>query len=369
MKKFVLSTLLFGVGVVSGAISASEHGGGEHGGGEEHGSCAPACCEWSLCDGKVRVGADFLWDIVQVDGLKAGEHNFVGTRSTRNGDGTSTVPFHDHTDVHVKDIWESAFRVFASYEIPCCEWEVGAIYTYHPAHAKTPSHSDHENSEETNVNDEYFTSIARGDHLSSLRGKYHSNLNQFDLDLSRQVKFGECFRIRPHVGFRAAWADQQYDIVSVLSEEEDGTRGYKDIYKQDFEGYGLEAGLFATWEIGCGFSIVGHFGGSVLYSEFFASHGVRGFNNACDFTTHRFENTCTPTEDSRSSHKAKTVIPTVEYFAGLEYENHFCEFEVRARVGWEQQVYFDFNRFDSPFSLGNGNYTASSVVIGADVAF
>lgn len=330
-------------------------------------SCPPLCADWKFCDGKLIVGAEWLWTQVNEDNLEIGKRYTVSHIDDVPG------KFIDH--IHPHDNWESGFRAYAIYEFPCCAWELATVYTFLPSSQSTGRHSLDDNQFILGNFTESFS-------LSGLRGRWNSQLNQLDFDLSQKMEINGCFSIRPHAGFRVAWGEQKYHVESTLFSPvpfpnglAGGTTDVLNRFKQKFHGYGLEAGLLSRWELGCGFFIVGHAGGSLLYAKFDVhSKGRDLLNN--NVTVIDSENGCETHDEAftllrayADSDNYHAVIPTVEYFLGFEYDVHFCGCDISAHVGWEEQVYFNLNRFTSEFSRGYGNYTASSFVLGGDVRF
>ncbi len=321
--------------------------------------CAPSCCELTFCGGKFKVGADWLYGKAQQDGLLIGEiETNVLTTTPTTADGHHIRPKFDY---------ENGFRVYGGFELPCDQWELGAAYVYTPGKGSTGFHTPAINLPVgTTQTVEGF--INTGETLlSGLSGSWKSNLNQVDLEFSRTIKCGECFKLRPHIGARAAWGNQKYHVASTLLVPitidlvtEDfplGTTTQYDHYKQKFQGYGVEGGLWAEYNLSCGLSVVGHVGGSVLYSKFNTHHRIE-------------EATVTPTTTTLLSVDTDhdtiwTAIPTVEYFAGLQYADNMCDYDFSIHVGYAQQVFFDLNRM----TRQDGNYSFQGLVLGADVAF
>lgn len=362
MRKFVFITLLFGASTGGLAASAfADNGSGD-------GNCAPDCREWSFCDGKFKIGGEWRLNQVKEDGLYIGSLNTMGTVPT------NLVEIIQPNNIHSFGDRTSGYRAYAAYEFPCCAWELGAIYTYTQANAQTGKVVPGAGQTLTS-----FYTQGSSNPLSLLQGKWNSNLNQLDIDFSRGLIFGKCFGMRPHIGVRVAWGDQNYHVnaqfVAPLVVASSmpfflpiGTANVADHLRQKFHGCGIEGRLDSTWDVGYGLSIVGYFGGSVLYSRIDVDN--RQLASSVPIMPSDDVSTAPALlSENLDKDRLYTAIPTVEYFVGLEYEAEFCEFEIAAYVGWEQQVYFNLNHFTTYVSKGFGNYSVSSVIVGAEVGF
>jgi hypothetical protein len=162
-------------------------------------------------------------------------------------------------------------------------------------------------------------------------------------------------KVRPHVGLRATWFDQKFRSVGITGTGETTTFEAERI-KQTFEGYGVQAGLWSEYSLGSGISLVGHFGGSIVYSKFrVRTAGLDGII---------VDGEQAPLAASVGSDTFYTATPSLDYFVGVQYADNFCDMLVRARIGFEQHVLFDTNRF-----LSSGNLSGQGLTLGLDVGF
>ena len=333
MKKFSLITCLLGLLMTAIIPSADAR------------ECQPYCDEWTFSSGQFKVGADWLYWKVEGDNLNIGENEFVESDT-----------FSRFSSVRPKFKWESGYRVNVGYECDC--WELGVCYTNLPSHAKARSFVAFPDSIEH-----------RGDEYTFLEGKWKTNINNIDVDLSRTICFGECLKLRPHVGFRSLLLDEKYRIFGNLALEEVidaeliATNSFTRT-KEKFTGYGIEGGLWADWQVGCGLSVVGHMGGSILYSKFRIHERSELVNITTPVGAAPVE-TLIEGFSRKNTHHVGT--PTLDYYVGLQYETEFCEMMFAAHIGWEQHVLFDMNRLNR--TGRHGNLTAQGLTLGADLAF
>ncbi|HEV8052088.1 MAG TPA: Lpg1974 family pore-forming outer membrane protein [Parachlamydiaceae bacterium] len=301
------------------------------------------CCEWSLLDGKVTLGADWLYWKVQQDGVVPG--SIVTTT-----DSTVTPSVTTANKVRPNARWTNGFRVNLGYELPCDCWDVNLAYTYMPSHAGVTHFVA------AGANESFLINNLGVLPLSTFSSKWSFHGNNLDLDIGRSVAFGECLTVRPHVGLRSTWFSQKVQSFGTVVGVEDAVTYHRVSVREKFRGYGVEAGLWTDYKIGGGVSLVGHFGGSVLYSKFKVHNaGTTGS------LTGVLENSTALFSESDSYH---TATPTVDYFVGLQYADTMCDKIVRAHIGWEQHVLFDTNRF-----LSTGNLSTQGLTLGLDVGF
>ena len=300
------------------------------------------CCEWSVLDGKVTVGADWLYWKVQQDGVSPGA---VVTSVTADNLTTVTT-----RKAHPDFKWTNGFRINLGYELPCDCWDVNLAYTYMPSHAKINNFIA---GDDVTVR---FLPVGATDSFTQYASKWDFNGNNIDLDIGRTVSFGECLTVRPHVGFRTTWFDQKFRSVAALGDVAQTASFERFSVKEKFQGYGVEAGLWTDYKLGCGVSLVGHFGGSILYSKFKIKSSVVAGTSVLG------EETITDLAFSSESFYAAT--PTLDYFVGLQYADTLCDMIFKARLGWEQHVLFDTNRF-----LSTGNLSTQGLTLGLDIGF
>ena len=330
------------------------------------------CCEWTMYDGKINAGADWLYWKTEQDNMLSGS---VVTGNFNNSDKNALIFEGKNKRPNYK--YDSGFRVWAGYELPCDCWEVGVSYTYVPTSSGAVSfHSDIVQNAEAPAQEYFTTYFSDFSFLRNLQGqnngglftdfhsKWSSNLNYIDLDVARTVCLGECFKLRPHVGFRSAWSDQKLLAVGsfpveVENQELPNIQVLSTRLKQKFRGYGIEGGVWGEWNIGCGFSLVGHVGGSVLYSKFSTTQTQA----LVTFAPESNEGDLNFAVDVRDSYWTGT--PTADYFLGVKYENCFCDMTYNVHAGWEQHIFFDMNRLSS----NGGNLSMQGLTLGLDVGF
>lgn len=314
--------------------------------------CAYDPCEWSSCDGKFIFGADWLYWKMEQSNMNIA----TLSESVLNSEGIPTATA--LTELHPKHEFHNGFRVNAGYAMPCNGWELNVSYFNLPSHAKKSAVAEISPDFPLSIpefiifNTADFPGLLPGTFFSALDLKWDSNLQNVDVDIARTITFGECFKLRPHIGFRTTWMDQKYRFVAADFTDDLLTTGK---LSEKFNGYGVEGGVWASWEIGAGFSVVGHVGGSILYTKY----RLHSTTLITVIETDEIAFTLTEKDDLFLG------LPSLDYFLGLQYTSNFCDTELSAYVGWEQHAWFDANQL----ARAGGNLYTQGLTLGVGVAF
>lgn len=303
------------------------------------------------------IGADWLYWTARQEGLTAG--SFVDDFPD---------PTLKNVRVHTLDPgfeYESGFRVNAGYQFPCSCWEVGVNYTYLPIKSTSVSaiaggmiSDTHRQFIPINTADFPITQIlVSADFLTSLLADWSGNLSYIDADLARTLQFGRSFHLSPHVGFRALWMKQRYFIEGDLEVPSLNNSTFLVFNStQQLNAYGIESGLWAGWDLGWGISILGHFGGSILSSDFDVHQKIDGLLGSDGPVV---------LDGQLHSNNLQDMNPTLDFFLGIEYCFPICCTLITLNAGWEQHTFFNFNQFAA---LG-GNFCTEGLTLGLNVDF
>lgn len=353
------ASLLFGLGLTATAHADNlnhpyphhdgfhgyhHDGGGYDGGyynggfcGEQYGcwESNDECCCWK--GGCFGLQVDALSWTARQDCLHFGEHE--ETVTTVSGQTTTRT---DERILRPNFSWDAGVRVGLHYLQPS-SWDIGLIYTRFNSEtsrsAAVAAGASTANDRILIENDcldilEDFNSNFQNAHAS-----WELDINYLDLDFARTICCNSCLKVKPHFGARAFWMQQNFRIRGETFAGIGGATQndfLKTHFKEHYWGYGVEGGIWADMALGCGVSLVGHFGGSILYSKFDTSSF--GFEEI-------FVGTSPGTLDStESKDHIRTGIPSLDYFLGLEYTGCCCGNGYTVRAGWEQHVYFNMNQ-------------------------
>lgn len=313
-------------------------------------------CESSFCDGRFTVGADWIYGQVEQTNMQFGSLVYPATE-------INSIPTVTSKAIKPNFDYNSGYRVEIGYELPGNGWELGLCYTYLPSSTRS-SYAPTAgtvfsplglNFPETVVDSLLVDTL----NFTTFSTNWSFNINNVDFDIARTLTFGECFNLRPHIGFRATWFSEKFRLTGELVDPIIATPvALSDVLKEKMNGYGVEGGLWANWNIGCGFSLAGHFGGSLLYSEIKSSQGILS-------TTTSSTGVVTNLLSTLSKNRHHIGTPSLDYFVGLDYVSAFCDTQLGAQLGWEQHVLFDVNRL----ATHGGNLYIQALTLGAFVAF
>lgn len=306
------------------------------------------CGEFLNCGegcGKFAVGADWLYWETEQTGLNYGLDNTV-----INGNNFPAKVIKPSFE------YDNGYRVYGDYTSACGLWNLGLSYTHVPTTAKNSYSSDNflQFASLLPSNFPLFASTF-GDSLNSLQSSWKNSLNYVDLDISRTFAVCNNFEIIPHIGFRVLWMKQRMRFQGAAFPEIGPSQGtFTSQLKSRFTGVGLEGGLKGAWQVCSGLSLVGHVGGSILYSHFRNSGYIfTGVDGSNDFEVSYKE----------SNHRG---VPTFDSFIGLMYVSDVCGYLADIHVGWEQHILFQTNDFNLD---GNGSTTLQGLTLGGSVAF
>jgi hypothetical protein len=166
-----------------------------------------------------------------------------------------------------------------------------------------------------------------------------------DFDIERRLVFCDDLEIVPHIGVRAQWICQKAKVLSripVVSAK----------FNNELKGIGVEGGCWGSWNLPWGVSLVGHFGGSLVYSKV---HNIMSVPS---------EIAATITFDAPSY----ISNAWVDSFLGIVYSRSFDCFSVNFHAGWEHHLIMNTNHF-SALSSGDGDMTMQGLTLGASLEF
>ncbi len=205
----------------------------------------------------------------------------------------------------------------------------------------------------------------------SAKAKWELEYSVLDVDLGRSFFVAKHLSIRPFFGFQAAWIEQEFtvkylDVIFLGGATVPGIRSHN---HNKFQGYGMRVGLDTKWPISWGFSLLGNFSTSLLFSKVDVSRFEK--------IIHGFPRTVLKDE-------IHNTLPVIEMMGGICWETQFfknrCYFSLSA--GWEEQVWFQqvqtsasvntngFGDANVGDSLDRaGNLTLSGWTVGAKFGF
>lgn len=236
--------------------------------------------------------------------------------------------------------YNNGFKVFAGYTTQDQLWNTSLTIAHIPSNASVKAITNPSTKEFFFFQGENFDFSNSG---SDIDMRWNASINYLDLDVERRLVFCDDLEIVPHIGIRGQWISQKVKFKSITSKI-DGAR-----FNNTLHGIGLEGGCWGSWNLPLGVSLVGHFGGSLVYST------VRD----------TYKSPSQGLENSAPGHVSNAWIDS---FVGIAYSSSFDCFSVNFHAGWEHHLIMNTNHF-SPLSGGDGDMTMQGLTLGASVDF
>lgn len=277
------------------------------------------------------ITADFIWWKVQEDGL---EYAFNGV-TTANGNPDSGKMHHPHFE------YEPGFKVGAGLKFRHDGWDLFAQYTwlqFEKGDSKSSVHADSDDDSFVQNNIAFpfngFNPISG--FWREAEADWSLHFNVLDLELGRNFWISKWLTLRPFVGMKFSWLDQDFDV-----EYENGITATFDRVKMDMDldqtAVGLRSGINTAFYMWKKWSIYGDFAINGLWNDFDASRKDSFVfpGSAIEVTNNKIK---------RDSHAVTAVI---EWALGLRFETafHNDDFMFMLQAGWEEQIWFNQNQF------------------------
>ncbi|MCB1066804.1 MAG: MOMP family protein [Simkania sp.] len=257
--------------------------------------------------------------------------------------------------IHQPD-WEFSpgFKVGAGLQMQHDGWDVYANYTWLHSDAND-SVSDENGILPTLTNALYILLNASVGIISGRPDKattsWSHHFNVIDLELGRNYYISSALTLRPHVGLKGTWQDQDLHTVYYIT---DGTT-FATHGHQDSWGVGVRAGLDTCWYFIPSFGLYGDFALTGLWSGFNSTRKDREKLPNLEVTEYL------NTTDINHS-----VKPVIEFGIGLRYEYYYNQDDFRflIQAGWEEQIWLGNNQFIDVAEYGDrGNLSLQGLTL------
>lgn len=224
------------------------------------------------------------------------------------------------------------------------QWEVSGNWTYF--------HSKADASTSTPGNDSDFLQISwlpllLGTVAQRSTADWHLNFNLMDIALSRSAYFGSYLSVKPQIGIRAAWINQDYRAKYHRARYQfvdSGTpvsiyRNTKFVASNDYWGVGIHTGGDIQWYLNKYLSIIGNLFASLLYGKFDIDQLFDGAI-PLDFGA----GPVLLPEVVKQSKKYNALRPALESSIGLAWQQFFREETQRLTIAIYYQLGIWFNQ-------------------------
>ncbi|MGE0671260.1 MAG: Lpg1974 family pore-forming outer membrane protein [Parachlamydiales bacterium] len=264
---------------------------------------------------------------------------------------------------HVEELdfdWDWGFRLGLGYKIPHDKWDLFLNYTHVHAHAHGSAHREN-GAIFPQWMAPFAVTVPAGQTLYATRAHAHwsANVNIADIELGRNCFAGKWLSIRPFMGVRALFIDQDFHVnykggTAVPVGNED-----KVSIDNDFWGVGLRMGFDSLWGLGAGWAIYGNGAASLLSGH---------------FDIHQHEKLKNDIRKVSISDDVDNVVVAAELALGIQWDYLFSKdrYHFGVKFGWEFNVFFDQNQMirfvsdTSPgaFSRSNEDLTFQGLTLG-----
>lgn len=225
-----------------------------------------------------------------------------------------------------KDInfgWNWGFRVAVGLDVDRDEWDTNLSYTWFHAHQNSKV------SGEDNV-----TSIPTTSLFDSGGIKWHIDYSGLDWDLGGNYMVRTHLAMRPHVGLKFGWINQ--NIHAAYRSSINDVREEDTFLKSKFFGVGPSSGVTSKWNFAKGFNLFGDLSGALMWGNFKIS----------EYADETDEDGLT----TRSNYKNLSrnyVVPVLSTVLGLGWTTNFNNEASRFTVnlGYELQYWFRQSQF------------------------
>jgi hypothetical protein len=316
-----------------------------------------------------------------------------GTNESQSGiaidlkDGKSKKPTQD---------WTWGFRLGFGYDLPHDHWDLSAAWTrlrFNEHDKASISQSDPQQSPGQYLSPFWIAKLFPVNMpglVNSVKAHWKINLDIIDLELGKEFFISRWLTLRPFLGARVAWINQDYNLrftrsPSLMAPTYPATNSsiwHLDM-DNDFWGIGVRAGLNTKWLLGKGWSVYGNAAVSILDGFFHTrfeqtadGSGSTGVPNSSVTTHDRFKN--------KNNQHADVVI--TDLALGLRWETVYNKHKDLFALwfGYEQHIFFNQNQFmnyqydftvlsrpiEGPNFFTNGaNLTTHGIVMGAEFGF
>lgn len=256
------------------------------------------------------------------------------------------------------------FRVGLEYQASENAWDTALYYTHFQTNAKDHAAGNIYSAYLGN----YFANNTNGENYGpfydSANIHWDFSFQTIDVELGREFVIDEILTLRPFVGLKTAFIEQDIDtnwygpktkdifgIIIPITTFSTAT----ETIAQDFWGIGPSLGLDTTWPLYQSlhqtFSLIGNLSGALMWGHW-------------SFSDHYQNNTpVSITVNTDSFDGAETMARGI---LGVEWSNQFLPVDLKIRLNYEAQVWFNQIQF---YSLSTGRMNNLMSIQGANLGF
>ena len=231
--------------------------------------------------------------------------------------------------------FDPGFKVGMGWNLCHGEWDMLLQYTWFYTTAGSRSHSN-----DLNPGFIIFPSMLNGTTLTNplKKAKAHWSLHYQtgDLELGHNFYVNSCLKLRPFIGIKGTWQEQDYAVhftsVEFPLNTIESTFNFHSKHDHDIWGIGMRAGINSAYQFNNYFSVYGNFSLTGIWLDY----DVNRKDTFCESCTEEIKtvNVC---------NDAHLVKPVIEFEIGLRLEgNTYCDWmHILVQAGWESQIWIN----------------------------
>ena len=250
--------------------------------------------------------------------------------------------------------WDWGFKAGIGYCTTCDGWDIGVTWTWYQGKANGHVEAEIDDNHTLIPLWSAFAS-AQGSVLyaTDIEHHYKLKLNLIDIELGRNFWTSRYLAIRPFVGIRIAYIDQDFELEHKGGSWSQRTAApLQDAFNNevcldnDFKGVGVRTGLDSTWNFGCGWAIYGNMAASIVYGRFSVEHDEENRQAIAPHSKIKV----LETEESFRASRAM-----LDLALGIQWHGMFCQcqYGITIMLGWEHHLFFDQNQLWRVNRLGD----------------
>ncbi|NGX36932.1 MAG: hypothetical protein K1000chlam2_00078 [Chlamydiae bacterium] len=254
--------------------------------------------------------------------------------------------------------WDFGFKVGLGYNTTCDGWDFGVLWTWY--RGKAIDHVEAE-ADDNRVLLPLWSAYAplQGGTLyaTDIENNWKVEVNLVDLELGREYWTSKYLTLRPFVGIRIAYLNQNYCIKHKggsfsANNQAGGPTALQQAWnnevelENDFKSAGLRAGLDTLWNFGCGWGLYGNFALSILYGRFDFEH---------DETNRRATDPHEKAKIADAKNSFRASRGAADLALGVQWHGMFCQcqYGFTVMLGWEHHLFFDQNQLWRVVRIGD----------------
>lgn len=257
--------------------------------------------------------------------------------------------------------YKSGYRINADYFTPDHNWIFSGSFTHAPVNARSSvddlGMSSFNFAVLFNTTFPIFNAI-QGANFTDLNADWSADYNILDLTVARTFNVCSRLDVTPFIGFKGIWICQDFRINGAgtveISPNPPAPITFNSTMHSTISAGGIQGGVSSTLDLCYGLSVVGMFGGSVVYGSANDSGKLESELDSNDFLV------------GYKNHPSKSM-PSIDAFIGLQYTSCFNGFGFDVFAGWEEHLIYDTNDFSF---IGEGTHTTlQGWTLGANIRF